>query len=106
MTDINLAILVTLFSYRIIINTKVLRQRGWILLPPYFGILRAFSAIITAIMSYLYRKYLKDALFVLFICAAVISTSAAIYADLRGDWGLLQEKGLRKDLLFSKKYFY
>jgi hypothetical protein len=90
MTDVSLAILLTLFSYRIIINSKILNQRGWILLPPYYGIFRAFSACITAAMSYIYRKYLTDTLFVIFICAAVVSTSLAVYADLRGDWGLLQ----------------
>ena len=56
MTDVNLGILVTLFSLRIIINSKILNQRGWILLPPYFGIFRAFSAIITSVLSYVYRK--------------------------------------------------
>jgi len=88
-TDVNLGILVSLFSLRIIINSKLLDQRGWILLPPYFGMFRAFSAIVTATISYLYRKNLTDALFNVFITSIVISTCCAIYADLRGDWGLL-----------------
>jgi len=57
-------------------------------------------------MSYMYRKYFITALFVLFIAAAVCSTSAAVYADIRGDWGLLQDKILRKNLFFKRKYFY
>lgn len=108
MVDVSLAIIIVIFTYRIIINVKVLNQRGWILLPPYYGIFRAFSASVTASMSYLYRKYLYDPLFVLFICAAVASTLIATYADFRGDWGLLQKNSyaLRKNLYFQKKYFY
>ena len=64
--------------------------KGWALIPPFWGTFRAFSGIITAIISYLYRKNLSNELFVLFIISAIISTSFAIYADLRGDWGLLQ----------------
>jgi hypothetical protein len=106
--NVSLAILLILFSYRIIINCKLMNQKGWILLPPYYGTFRAFSACITAIMSYVFRKYASDALFVLFIVSAVTSTLIAIYADFRGDWGLLRrnECALRKKLYFNKKYFY
>lgn len=106
MTDVSLGIIIALLSYRIITNTKLLQQRGWILLPPFFGSLRAFSTVITAILSYVYRKQLTTTLFVIFIICAVLSTAMAVYADIRGDWGLLQENVLRKNLFFRKKYFY
>jgi len=54
--DINLGILITLFTYRMIQNIKVLNQNGFRLIPPFYGIFRAFTSMLTAIAAYVYRK--------------------------------------------------
>ena len=94
--DINLGILVTIFTYRMIQNLKVLNQNNFRLIPPFYGVFRAFSSMLTAITSYVYRKQLTDTAFGFFCTVAFITTCIAIFVDLKADWGLFQDKFLER----------
>lgn len=54
--NINLVILIVIFTYRMNQNLKVIHYGGWRLIPPFYGVFRAFSSMITAIVGYIYRK--------------------------------------------------
>lgn len=38
---------------------------------------------------------------VVYIVSAIVSTSVAVYADIKADWGLLTHRLLRKNLIFA-----
>jgi len=48
-------ILVTIFSYRLIQNFKMVYQAGWKIVPPFYGLFRAGSSLITVVVAYNYR---------------------------------------------------
>jgi len=52
---INMIILVTIFSYRLIQNFKMVYQAGWKIVPPFYGLFRAGSSLITVVVAYNYR---------------------------------------------------
>lgn len=100
-SEVNMAILSTIFVYRIVQNAQAVQKAAWMPVPPFYGVLRAFFALITVLTSYFYRKYETTALFVLFIISALVSTTIAVYTDIKTDWGLFSHRLLRKNLIFS-----
>ena len=78
-SDVNLGILVTIFVYRIVQNTKVVEQNNWRLIPAYYGIFRGFFGLITILTSYFYRKYEHASLFIIFVVSAVLSTGGNLH---------------------------
>ena len=82
-------VIVIFFSYRVIQNTKMVYQNGWKIIPPFYGIWRATFAIITTVLSYNYKVNNTSSNLIYWILSAIIATFAATYADVKGDWGLL-----------------
>lgn len=97
--------LVIVFSYRFIQNTKMVYQNGWRVVPPFYGIFRAFFSIITVLVSYYYKENSTTNMLIFWIVAAIFSTFFAGYADVKGDWGFLNKTFLRKSLFFTDSVF-
>lgn len=54
-SEVNLGILSTIFVYRIVQNAKAMQKAWWRAIPPFYGMLRAFFALITVLISFFYR---------------------------------------------------
>lgn len=116
--NFNSALVMTLFLYRVIQNSRIWYQITqaredkvydfWA--PPFLGAIRATFGFLAGLTSMLYRlKAFPNAL-VLWIVIAVFATLVSWYVDVRGDWGLFQHQSkniLRQKLLFPRqKYIY
>lgn len=100
--DATLAIIIILFTFRFIQNTKIIYQNNWKIIPPFYGLFRIITSVFLAIMSWIYRKKMTDDYFAVFIFAGCLSTCVAFLVDLKTDWGMLNGELLRKNLFFSK----
>lgn len=111
--NVNSAIVITIFSYRMFQNLKFWLQvvnskpdkkyDFW--LPPFLGFVRSLSGFTTAITAIFYRLKTFNGAFVLWMVVIIISTLVSWYVDVRGDWGLLQHQSrfvLREKILFPK----
>ncbi len=92
--DATIAIIIILFTFRFIQNTRIIKQNNWKIIPPFYGLFRIITSVFLAVMSWIYRQRLLNNLPVthyyrVFVFSGLLSTCIAFLVDLKTDWGML-----------------